>query len=411
MARKFPDFLTAYAEYANDKFVPETFNEWSGLSVIAGALERKVWLPWNDTYSYYPNIYVMLVARPGVGKSVALNKAVDLLQEVNRKTQSLNILPSQVTEAKFIELMGHGKTYVDRSTGRELMLFQNAGYYFASEASNSLRDIFGSFIACLTDFYDCPATWERATKKDGKKISLKNVCMNVLAGTTFDYLGKLVSDENIQGGFASRILYVVHREKLVRTQAFQMGLSPEDLAMRKSYRDALVHDLTEISKLCGAMKATPEFAAAWEAWNPKFENIRQDMQSEKLQSLLARTNTNAIKLSMIISASESDDCVLRIQHWEKALRMLTAVNEQIPSIFRESKAAQGPRAGGDAATNAILKMVETGRATEGAIIAKMTMNGFNEANTKSILNHLVTLKAIARTEQGLQILGDSNNHL
>jgi len=225
------------------------------------------------------------------------------------------------------------------------MLFQNAGYYFASEASNSLRDIFGSFIACLTDFYDCPATWERATKKDGKKISLKNVCMNVLAGTTFDYLGKLVSDENIQGGFASRILYVVHREKLVRTQAFQMGLSPEDLAMRKSYRDALVHDLTEISKLCGAMKATPEFAAAWEAWNPKFENIRQDMQSEKLQSLLARTNTNAIKLSMIISASESDDCVLRIQHWEKALRMLTAVNEQIPSIFRESKAAQGRRAG------------------------------------------------------------------
>lgn len=356
--RVFPDWLTAYQEYADDGFVPQQFNTWAGLSVLAGALERKVWLPWNDTFSYYPNIYVMLVSKPGAGKSVSLNKAVKVLQEANRKTSSLNIMPSQVTEAKFIELMGHGRSFIDRSAGKEITVFQNAGYYFASEASNSLRNVFGEFIACLTDFYDCPDTWERATKKDGKKISLRNVCMNILAGSTFDYLGKLVSDENIQGGFASRIIYVVHSEKLVRDQKFQMGLDSAEKEERSRFRDALVRDLVDINRLTGPMTADAEFGRAWEAWYPKYEETRQSYASEKLQSLLARTNTNVLKVSMLLCASEGTDRVMRLKHWEKALELVSAANAQVPGIFVEAKAAQGARAGGDTLSNLLISLVK-----------------------------------------------------
>lgn len=406
--RRFPDFLAAYQAYADDRFVPPQFNTWVALSILAGALERRVWLPWSDTYAFYPNIYVLLVSRPGVGKSVALNNGVKLLSDMNRKAGTLNIMPSQVTEAKFIELMGHGRSFIHKWTEekivdggakqlipRELTVFQNSGYYFASEASNSLRNIFGEFIACLTDFYDCPESWERATKKDGKKISLKNVCMNILAGSTFDYLGKLVSDENIQGGFASRVLYIVHNEKLVRTQEFQNGMNPADLKVRAEYRAALLEDLARINQLSGPMVADPEFSAAWEAWYPVFEEKRQSYQSEKLQSIVARTNTNVLKLSMLLSASESDDRVLRLRHWEKALALVEAANAQIPSIFQEAKAKQGPRGDPGSLHAYILVKVKRGNATKDSISSQAVSAGFHKKPTEDVIEAMLKTGALA----------------
>lgn len=335
--RRFPDFLRAYAAFYEGQ-VPPQFSTWVALSVVAGALERRVWLPWTDTYSFYPNIYVLLTGGPGCRKSTAIKYGTDMLRAVNRKTGTLNIMPSQVTEAKFIELMGHGRSFQYGTA----TVFQNSGYYFASEASNSLRNIFGEFIACLTDFYDCPDHWERATKKDGKTIKLQNVCMNILAGSTFDYLGKLVNDENIQGGFASRNIYVVYSSKEVKAEKWAAGLTDGDKAERKEYYGALCDDLTAISKLTGPMYAEPEFSAAWEDWYPKFHTELNELESENMRSILARTNTNVLKVSMLLSAAESNDCVLRLRHWEQARSLIEGINAGIPEIFQEAKAKQGP---------------------------------------------------------------------
>jgi len=410
-------WLKAYEDYANDKFVPPQFNTWAGLSILAGALERRLWLPWSDTFSFYPNIYVLLVSRPGVGKSVALNKAVDLLHEMNRKAGTLNIMPSQVTEAKFIELMGTGRSWIDRSGGKELMVFQNSGYYFASEASNSLRNIFGEFLACLTDFYDCPAFWERATKKDGKKIVLKNVCMNILAGSTFDYLGKLVSDENIQGGFASRILYVVHSEKLVRNQRWQNGVTEVDKELRKEYRKQLIVDLGEINKMSGPMHADDDFGAAWEAWYPQFEEKRQAYKSDKLQSIVARTNTSVLKVSMLLSAAESDDRVLRLRHWNRALELVEGLNSFIPEIFMKAKADQGPGKSGGGLAAYLISQVISGPVSETMLHARAVNAGHHTAAVRATIASLIAAGTLGQgpTIAGhgvtLTLKGDPNDHL
>lgn len=418
MARRFPNFLAAYCDYSEDGFCPPQFAEWSALSIIAGALERKTWIPWSDTYSFYPNIYVLLVSRPGQGKSVSLSKAVDLLKDVSRKTGTLNILPSQVTEAKFIELMGHGRSFIDTSAGKELTVFQNAGYYYASEASNSLRNIFGDFIACLTDFYDCPPYWERATKKDGRKISLKNVCMNMLAGSTFDYLGKLVSDENIQGGFASRLLYVVQKESTVKEQKYASGQDAEIKKLRETYRAALTEDLTAISNISGPMVATPEYGAAWEKWYPEHQRHVQAFKSEKLQSILARTNTNVLKVSMLLSAAESDSRILDLRHFERAVELVEAVNVKIPDIFLEAKSAQGTRSGGNVLASVIISMIKRDpNATVEGISAAAVIAGHGHLAVTHTINALLSNKALATgaavAGAGVRLIikGDTNDYL
>lgn len=386
MSRIFPNFLESFEEYANDKFCPPQFLTWSALSIIAGALERKVWLPWSDTYSFYPNIYAIMVSKPGTGKSVSLDKALQLLIEVNRKTQSLNIMPNQVTEAKFLELMGSGRSFMDKSSGRDLTIFQNAGYYFASEASMDLRDIFGSFIACLTGFYDCPTLWKKATKGSGE-LTLKNVCMNLLAASTFDYLGKLVSDENIQGGFASRLLYVIDKEPSIKVQTWQSGMKGS--AAREEFRAALVSDLTAIHKMTGPMHATPEFAKAWEDWHPKFQAYKNSLASEKLQSIIARTNTSVFKISMLLSAAESDDRTLKIHHFEKAIDLVEGLNKNIPDIFREAKAAQGPGRPGTGLANQILKVVlATPGISQEALAGSLAIMGHSKGMIESVISGL-----------------------
>ncbi len=418
MSRIFPDFLSAYEEYANDKFVPPQFNTWSALSIIAGALERRVWLPWNTTYSFYPNIYVLLVSKPGQGKSVSLKKAVDLLQHVHRKTSTINIMPSQVTEAKFIELMGTGRSFMDTSSGKEILVFQNAGYYYASEASNSLRNIFGDFIACLTDFYDCPSEWERATKKDGKKIVLKNVCMNLLAGSTFDYLGKLVSDENIQGGFASRLIYVVQNEAEIKTQKWQNGQDAAANKLINEYEAALLQDLIKISTLTGPMTAVPAFGKAWESWYPAHQKKIYAHKSEKLQSILARTNTNVLKISMLLSAAESDDRVMKLKHFEKAVELVEGINAEVPGIFRESKASQGPNKGGNVLANMILNIVKKQPGITSAMVKSCCVvsghNGMAIDNTiKALIDDKTLGQSSAVAGQGISLVikGNADDHL
>lgn len=414
MSRRFPSFLDAYTDYANNGFLPPQFNVWSGLSIIAGALERRCWLPWDDTFSFYPNIYVLLVSMPGDGKSVALNKAVDLLQEVQRRGVVLHVMPNQVTEAKFIEIMGHGHTFIEKVGEKELMHRQHAGYYFASEASNSLRNVYGEFIACLTDFYDCPRTWERATKKDGKKISLTNVCVNLLAGSTFDYLGKLVNDENIMGGFASRLIYVVSRNKVVVPQEFQLGGANEKLTEeRRVYREALIDDLTQIGQMVGAMRATPEFARAWETWYPEYEKKRRALESEKAQSLLARTNVNILKVAMLLSASESNDRELKLHHWERALELVSAIQEKTPQTLRQARATSSERGNGNI-TSAVLALLEQ---TPGLplerVKSRLKVSNFNSSAVEAVVGALITDGAIGRDPNGtgLIILRNPDNYL
>lgn len=413
MKRKFPDFIKAYCEYADNGFLPPQFNLWSALSIVAGALERRVWLPWSDTYAFYPNIYVMLVSMPGDGKSVALNTAVNLLQEVRQRGIPLNIMPSQVTEAKFIELMGHGSTFEEHIGAKTLIHRQCAGYYYASEASNSLRNVFGEFIACLTDFYDCPAVWERATKKDGRPISLSNVCVNLLAGSTFDYLGKLVSDENIQGGFASRLIYVVSRNKEVAAQSFQQG--GVDAAMteeRRVYREALIEDLTQVAQLVGTMRASPEFGRAWEAWYPEYEKNRRRLESEKAQALLARTNVNILKVAMLLSAAEANDLVLKAHHWERAHDLVTANSQETPRTLRVARATSSDRNSLNI-TSAVLDLIEKNpNILQERVRSRLKVRGFNANAVDAAVAALISDGAIGPSKSGgLELFRDPNNYL
>lgn len=409
MKRHFPDFLTAYCEYAADGFVPPQFDKWAGISVIAGALERKVWLPWTPTFSYYPNLFILLVGLPGTGKSTSLMRAVNLLEQLYAEDR-ICLIPSQVTEAKFIELLGEKRPFEIGSR----IVYQCGGYYFASEASNALKEIYGDLTASMTEFYDCPKLWEKATKKDGR-LTLENVHFNLLAGSTFDFLGKLITTDNILGGFASRLTYVVSKEEVVRKQKFRYGMDVENTA-KAEMRAKLLDDLRQINSLCGPFRAEKEFGDAWEVWDAEFQARRIAMKSEKMKSLVVRTGTTVYKLCMILAASESNELVLRKKHLDEAIALAYENERTLPSVFRTAKASDTKSPEG--IKSAVFLELEGNPAkTEAELRRSLLMRNFDPAMIDTMLagwgkaNSLKTIVDGSSGKTRLELLLDPDENL
>lgn len=332
MARNFPDFLTGYCDYAADAYCPPQFHQWVGLSVIAGALERKVWVA-PAHIKQYPNIYCLLVSHPSTGKSTALERGVDLLEELKTNHNAdFKLIPTQITEPGLVDMMG---TLASIEIGTTIVR-HSSGYFYASEASQcALQNLHGDFNATITLFYDCPRIFRKKIKMENHVNEIPNICFNVLAGSTFDYLKNIINEDSVMGGLASRFIYVIHRDRIVREPKWDAERKVDE-----QKRKLLLADLARINQLKGKFKPTPEFIQLWEDYQPEFDKFLIGLKSPRMESIMARKSTNLLKVCMILSASERDDLVLNESHWEKAKGFIDDITKDNALILSSAIIAQ-----------------------------------------------------------------------
>lgn len=333
MSRQHSNFLKAYMEYATDNFCPPQFHLWTGISVLSGVIGRKLAMRQGAIY-HVPNFYVMLVSHPAVGKSTAMNTGTDLIEAVKKQySPDFRIIPNQVTEPSFLDLMKIVEYY--QVAGLPDHLPHSSGYFYASEASSSaLQNTCGDFVATLTAFYDCPRFFRKKLKGEKDMTEIENGCMNLLGGATFDYLKTLVNETSVMGGFASRLLYVIAKERSVRKTKFDDGGDRDKWQTPAGQK--LISDLAHINRLTGAFKPTEGFKRRVEAFQPKFDQYLIDLNSPRMESLMARKGTHIIKLSMLLSISEGDSLVVTEKHFDEAVDLIESVTKDNPYIISQA---------------------------------------------------------------------------
>jgi hypothetical protein len=330
VTRKLPDFLTAYFEYARDGFCPDPFHKWMGFSILSAALERKVTLKQGKIH-HFPNIYVMLVSHPAVGKSTALNRGLDLLEEIKKNYKpNFRIVPEQATEPALVDLM---KVKEQFTVGNGMIqLWQSPGYFAASEASASaLQNTCGDFVATMTAMYDCPKYFRKKLKSDKDTVEIENVSMSMIAGATFNYLKELVNETSVMGGFASRLIYVVSKERKIRD-----GKWSKEESIDEAKRQALIHDLNLINNLSGPITPTRGFMERWEQFQPDFDRELIALKSERMESLLSRKGTNLIKIAILLSVSEGDSLMVNEKHFDRAKEIIDDVTKDNAFILGQA---------------------------------------------------------------------------
>lgn len=331
--RNFENWLDAYVKFTDNTEPAALFRRWVAISTIASALQRKVWIDWHT--HIYPNMYIVVVGPPGdARKGTAMDPMWNFIRELNIKTTAQSTTWQQIiVELKKAESPGI-PTVEGYSPGHSSLTV------YSKEFSNFLGLGNNELISCLTDWWDCPSTWDRKTKNSGE-YGLSNIWLNLIGATTTDLLRAMLPSSTVGSGLLSRIIFIYSPgiEKLVEiphlmkdpaTGRYVPSPKIEDVSDDTFKR--LLADLAEIHTLDGPFRLTDDAIGFYVPWYQANYRDRHRFTGP-LVYYPARRQIHLLKLSMIVSAAMSSKRIITLEHISKANDLLCLTEERMPKVF------------------------------------------------------------------------------
>lgn len=327
MTRQLSDWLDSYLEYTENSESPISYHTWCGLSVIAGALQRKVYLKWGLGRIIYPNLYVVLVGPSGrTRKGVAIGIAKDFLKRV----PSISVTPesSSGRQAMIMAMKRALVNFTDPADNK--IKFHCSVTAFSEELSVFLGQGDIAYLSNLTDWYDSKDEWEYETIGRGKD-ALQGLCLNLLGGTAPDWIQSMIPQEALGGGFTSRIIFVV--EEIKRRIIPKYTVTDREIELQEK----LQMDLERIAQLAGEIKFDAEAEEKYIKWY-----IEQDtalsagkpvITDTRFAGYCERRATHIQKLMIICSASRGDDLIITGDDFDRAHKLLQYAEKTMPKTF------------------------------------------------------------------------------
>lgn len=320
------DWLEGYLRYTEDTEPARIFQKWTGLSVIAAALRKKVSLSLGRI-RVYPNLYIVFVAEPGVArKSRAIDFGLELVNEIPEiKTcadaTTREALIQDLELCKVEELMHDGSIFHHSSLSVISREFES---FLGQKKENT------KMLVLLTDLFDSQELpWKYRTKNSGDNI-VPSIYLNLLAATTPESISSCLPSTAVGGGLTSRIMFV-WAERKYKKKAF-----PELTEEVKNMKMDLIHDLYQISRIVGRYEMTPSCKAFWQDWYDTYdENSPSRMcKDPSFTSWYSRKPTYVLKLSMIAAASESSDLNVTEHHIHRSISFIEEIERDMGHVFK-----------------------------------------------------------------------------
>lgn len=312
---------------------PTVFWLWSGLWTISTLLHREVAFKWLADEPMWPNLYVVLVAPPGIcRKGPPIKKAMRVLKLVAdlmpsremkfRKTT--NFTTSKATPEYLSEKMAPQKeSFLHRKDGKARIITVNKGSQL-SIAATELVTFLGKqqyntgLIEKLTKFYDADDDDIEGTIGRGE-TELKDIYATMIGAATPDGLRMSIPPEAFGGGFISRttLVYQDHRTRsFPRPKVFAGYPRTIDLAKRLAW---IAYNARVDRPEEGTYDFTPEAEAWYSHWYEEFWK-RAD---ESLRPEEHRMDIILIKVALLIRAQEyRPGFDVGVEHLEAADKLL-----------------------------------------------------------------------------------------
>ena len=322
--RKHKNWISAYLRYSQFSEAPEKFHFWTAVSVLAGAVRRKIWID-QKYFQWTPNFYIVFVAPPGiVSKSTTASIGMNLLKEI----PEIHFGPDAVTWQSLVQSLG-------KST--ETFLWNDLHYPMSAVTISSSE--FGTFlnpqdremVDVLVSLWDGQiGVFEKATKTQGDD-KIENPWINLIACTTPSWIAGNFPEYMIGGGFTSRTVFVYAEEKRTLV-AYPKDHIPENFDRMKK---DLLHDLEIIaSQIAGEVelsKAATDWGVQW--YEEHYENKPVHLDGPRFGGYLARKQTHIHKLALILMIAESSDLIIQEHHLQIAAQEVDKLELDMPKVF------------------------------------------------------------------------------
>jgi hypothetical protein len=323
--RNFSSWLDAFLDYSSSSEAPMEMLFWSGVSAIAGALQRKVYLDMGN-FKWYANHYIVLVAPPGiVSKTTTANAAHNLLREVPGIKFGPDVITWQALATRFAEIT---EEYLDPLTGE--FTKQSAMTIVSDEMGNLIDLRNPEMVNLYISLWDAKTgLFEKNTKASGND-AIANPWINMIACTTPSWIEGNFPEYMIGGGFTSRCVFVYENAK-TKYIAYPFRHRKEN---HHGIRKALIEDLTNIASLCGEFQLTPDAIEYGEQWYAEhFRLIGKAESHDRLGGYRARKQTHIHKLAMVLSASEGNNLCISADQLERANKYVTNTEATLNKVF------------------------------------------------------------------------------
>lgn len=333
VARNFQNWLKAYLDFTRDSESPRDFHFWVGVSTIAGALRRRVWIDMKK-FQWTPNFYIILVGPAGVAaKSTSISMGMSLLKKVPGIKFGPESMTWQALAKDFSDAIEYLEYHPIPGKPDKLRIAMSSLTIPISELGMFLRTDDKQLEAFLIRMWEGQEeTFDHKTKSSGN-IDIKNPWLNIIAATTPTWLRENFPEGMIGGGLTSRIVFVYGDKKRALIPY------PDEVIPAAEYgllRDKLVEDLIEISKLSGPITLS-QFAREWgRHWYSDHNdpNLRpQHLSSDRYDGYLARKQTHLHKFATILSAAKRNTGVIEEEDLREAEAIITSTERDMIRVF------------------------------------------------------------------------------
>ena len=349
--------------FNKDNESPNIYIDYGFYSLIASALQRRVWVG-DELNPIFPNLYVILVGKAGIGKGQVIFPMLDILRHhkyypQSRSTQGgkinniskeeLEKAEEMVREAQEMQatMMATAASMPNinhtqpKETPLLFPLLEDATTYealcqFMSKATRAmpieeycqkqgkvvtsryihtsltvgcedlgtlLREHTTDIVQFMLATYNCRNYTYRTKTKSTDFI--KKGCLNLIGGTTPSFMEKIFTDGLLNEGFGSRTFFVFAASK--RFNKFE--IEPYNEKQLKGRQD-LMDYVEKLSHLYGQVTYTKD---AWEYLKSWWEHDQGNVKgwrcnmSPKLDAYYARKKLHVIKMAMIHHFSDLKD--------------------------------------------------------------------------------------------------------
>jgi hypothetical protein len=330
MTRIFSNWLKAYCDYTSDSESPTPFHFWTGVSTIAGALRRRVWIDMRK-FQWTPNFYIILVGPPGVAaKSTSISIGTRLLSKV----PDVQFGPESMTWQALADSFSNASIYVKytSTTGAAEQIPMSALTISVGELGTFLTMDDDKLLSFLIRMWDGQQdTFKHKTKTSGT-VEVQNPWLNVIGATTPAWLRTNFPAYLIGGGLTSRIIFV-YGDKKRRLVPY-----PDEVFHAQDYfklEAGLISDLNEIASISGEYVLSPPARAWGHKWYSDLHGGARSahLASDRYAGYLARKQTHIHKLAIIIAASESNHRVLEETHFIEAEAIVSSIEADMIKVF------------------------------------------------------------------------------
>ena len=322
--RRTSNWLTSFVEYASHGEAPTKTLFWTGVSTIAGALRRKVWIEQNF-YQWTPCFYIILTAPSGIiSKTTTANIGINLLREV----PGIKFGPDIVTWQALVECFANSTdSFFETDTG--LYHTQSAITLCSDELGNLVNTDDQGMVNVLIHLWDGKqGAFQKVTKGSGED-NIVNPWINILACTTPAWIKKNFDESMIGGGFSSRCIFV-YADKKRQYVAYPARRMPKNINEQKA---DLIHDLEIIASMVGEYRMTDEAMDWGEEWYKTLKDANKTLNADQFGGYFSRKQAHVHKLAMVLAAAQSSELILDLPTLQLAKDFVDALEKEMGQVF------------------------------------------------------------------------------